>query len=531
MANMPQGISVSPRKVVKTVRPDVQRIKTSGYAGKILPLAYVPILREDSFQGRAAFDVDMEETALPLDNAVGIKLYAHFVPFLAMSQFDGSMDKLNAAWSKEQGAESFFLQTTSWSVSPLYKTMGLHWDVTTPVNRSVAQAYNAIVNFRYAARSKNLPQRENDYDFSLATALWNHAGFSEIVPSFDEAMLDGEVPLNIVNSKIPVVGLGTSSTGYITPTSQTWSNGETPDHMTNNANNYYAVDTDMIPQVFAEMQQNGITVSLANIELAKKTAAYAALQKQYAGHLDDESLVRMLMDGIRVPDAALKQPILMGYQTSLFGYSRRYSTESDALDISVTDGRAHVEMPLNLPPMNTGGIIMITAEILPEQIFERKEDKFLTEIDVDFYPHAMRDSLKPQPVDVVKNGYIDVDHTTPDGVFGYAPMNHVWKRDFTRIGGRYHKPTAGEVFSEDRMSVWTVEAPDPEYNDNWLLASDLHHKVFEYEEIEPFIFHGRVEGKVVGLTQFGVGLQESADDFDKVLAEVDTDRIEQETEE
>uniref|UniRef100_UPI0013B3E98E hypothetical protein n=1 Tax=Escherichia coli TaxID=562 RepID=UPI0013B3E98E len=38
------------------------------------------------------------------------------------------------------------------------------------------------------------------------------------------------------------------------------------------------------PDVFAEMQQNGITVSLSNIEMARKTQAFAKLRQQYNQH-------------------------------------------------------------------------------------------------------------------------------------------------------------------------------------------------------------------------------------------------------
>jgi len=68
-------------------------------------------------------------------------------------------------------------------------------------------------------------------------------------------------------------------------------------------------DNPGFPGIFAELESKGIILTLANIEMAKKTAAFAEIRRQMKG-LDDDHIIDLLMAGIRVPDVQLAQPIL-----------------------------------------------------------------------------------------------------------------------------------------------------------------------------------------------------------------------------
>ncbi|TIS12727.1 MAG: hypothetical protein E5X07_39360, partial [Mesorhizobium sp.] len=100
-----------------------------------------------------------------------------------------------------------------------------------------------------------------------------------------------------------------------------------------------------IPEIYAELQNAGITVSLSNIELAKKTAAFARLRTQYNEH-SDQYLINMLMDGLTIPEQAMMQPILIGEQTTIFGMSKRYATDAANLKESVVNGATMVDMAI-----------------------------------------------------------------------------------------------------------------------------------------------------------------------------------------
>ena len=203
---MTEMIPNSPIAVQKSVRRAKGRVLTSGDAGKILPLKYEWLHREDGVRsGKVRVNVEMQETSELLMNGVGVTLYAHFVPMLAFDRFNGSMDELNRSYKKENGAAGsvipFFESNKVWNgtsvgtgsnaghwdvdnalgLSQFYQTMGMHFggDHTGSsstgnnfqLNTTVIEAYNAIINHRRKARSKSLPLR-NAYDHTLADAFW-----------------------------------------------------------------------------------------------------------------------------------------------------------------------------------------------------------------------------------------------------------------------------------------------------------------------------------------------------------------------
>ena len=533
----------APITVQKSMRTARGRVLTSGDAGKILPLKYEWLHREDGVQsGKIRVNVEMMETSEMLMNGVGVTLYCHFVPMLAFDRFNGSMNELNASYKGENGVAGsvvpFFesnkyfrsdqqsvVSTTGYATvmdtdfsgglhvygqTPLfYQTMGIHTEATS-LNTTVVEAYNAIVNYRRKARSKSLPLR-NAFDHSLAEAFWINNGMQNIVPDFDQALIDGEVqlqgltfqaPVKVANAQSGVTGMQLNADQL-----QTTLNG--------------------LQDVFAELTAGGnATMSLADIEQARKTVSFAKLRQMYDG-IEDDYLIDLLMEGIRVPEEAMKQPILLGKQRAMIGFNQRYATDAANLDESATNGFATIDMSIRTPAMNTGGVIMITAEIVPEMLWERKKDYFLYTTDPDTLPNYLRDYLDPEKISLVKADHADVNHATPDATFGYAPLNHEWQRDMVNVGGKYYRP-ANDAFDEDRAKIWSAESTNVTLNEDWYLCSDLHKKVFADQTADSFEITAMTDFKIVGNTVFGAGLQESdaTSDYDAITAQVDSARIE-----
>jgi predicted Rdx family selenoprotein len=210
----------------------------------------------------------------------------------------------------------------------------------------------------------------------------------------------------------------------------------------------------------------------------------------------------------------------------MIGYNQRYATDAANLDTSVTNGYATVDLNLRTPQMNTGGVIMITAEIVPEQMWERKKDYYLYNTSADNLPNYLRDYLDPEKVSVVKNDHLDVLHTTPNGTFGYAPLNHEFQRDMVNVGGKYYRP-ANDAFDEDRAKIWTVETTNPTLSDDFYLVSSLHKKVFSDQVADSFEITCISDVEITGNTVFGEGLIEAdtTSDYEAITAEVDSARI------
>jgi len=552
---MTEMIPNSPIAVQKSVRSAKGRVLTSGDAGKILPLKCEWLHREDGVRsGKVRVNIEMQETSELLMNGVGCTLYAHFVPMLAFDRFNGSMDELNRSYKKENGAagsvipffekNKFSVNGATWPNSPadtydvgsdstygraeFYQTLGIHTQAA-DLNMTPIEAYNAIVNHRRKARSKSLPLRDA-YDHTLADAFWINNGMQNIVPDYDQNLIDGQVtlagltfqaPIKSTHANRVIPGSTTASaTANDTLGSNNWSPAQSGTSVIDQGDMY------LFDDIYAELTTGGnATMSLADIEQARKTAAFAKLRAKYDG-IDDEHVIDLLMSGIRVPEEALKQPILLGRQRAMIGFNQRYATDGANLDQSATNGMATIDMSIRTPAMNTGGVIMITAEIVPEQLWERKKDYFLYTTDPDTLPNYLSDILDPEKVSVVKNDHADVNHATPDGTFGYAPLNHEWQRDAVNVGGKYYRP-ANDAFDEDRAKIWTAESTNPTLNEDFYLCSGLHKKVFADQVSDSFEITCLTDMQIVGNTVFGAGLQETdaTSDYDTITSQVDSSRI------
>lgn len=547
-----------PLDVPRSNRRQGVKALTSMPAGRVVPLAYFPLFREDAAHGRFRFSFEMMETAELLMNAVYVKVHAHLVPWLAFERFAGSMDIFDRSYNglpPFEGEEVIpFFETDTMGThgsNEVYKYLGLHGAPTSEVNTMVLEAYNTIWNFRATNRSKDIEHRGR-LDDDLAPAFWAHENFAHVVPDFDQAVLDGEVALNVVNARLSLKrddgpegqmeilrrsnaaawGIRTAGANSLQSEGD-MRNGATG--LLQRQNNPVSLDPNGglygdLQDVYAELAENGITVSLSNIELARKTQAFARMREQFVG-LHDDHLIDMLMSGLTIPDQHLKQPMLLGQTTSVFGMNKRYSTDADALTASAVNGMTTAELAVHVPRLSTGGIIMLTAEVTPEQLFERRKDPFFHLGSVAELPDYLRDELDPEKVDVVLKGDVDTDHEDAEETFGYEPLNAKWHRIDYRIGGKFYRPEVDAPVDEDRMRLWAVETANPTLSTDFYLCTTMHQKPFLDTTADPFEAVTVGELNISGLTVFGGVLVEEMANYDAVAAKAPTERIEKESEE
>lgn len=544
----------SPINAPRTMRAHELRTMTSMPAGRMVPLAAVPLLREDAAKtGRVRFSFESMETVEMLMNGINVDLKAYLVPMLAFDRFQGSMDILNRAYEGvpaiDGGAIIKFFDTHvkgAHGAEAVYKYLGVHAKPGANINTAYLEAYNAIWNFRAGNRSPKITKR-TALDATLAPAFWKHQGYRHIVPDFDQAAIDGEIALNLVSERLPVKGLGVASFSTENPSAAALnmrtvretgsaSNVVYPQAMPLHGGQAGATvatlsikgngtsGTNFIPEIYAELQGAGVTISLSNLELARKTQAFAKLRAEYAGHTDDY-LIDLLMDAISVPDTALTQPILIGSGSTVFGMTKRYASDAANLTKSVVNGETFIDLAFRCPRINTGGVIMIVAEITPEQLFERQKDPFLHADGPEDLPQYLRDTLDPEKVVIVTNDYVDTDHATASATFGYAPLNHEWNFAGPKIGGKFYRPQVDAGFDEDRQRLWAVEQTNPVLGPDFYLSTNIHTKPFVVTNKDPFEVVGMGGVAIEGHTVFGGRLIEASNDYDAVLAEAPIDRI------
>ena len=183
-----------------------------------------------------------------------------------------------------------------------------------------------------------------------------------------------------------------------------------------------------------------------------------------------------------------------------------------------------MRLKFRTPTTVTGGIVMITMEIVPEQLYERKKDYFLYATNTDHLPSTLRDELDPEKCSVVKNSHVDVLHATPDATFGYSYLNHEWDRNLVNVGGKYMRPV-NDAFDEDRQKIWTTEVANPSLNADFLLSGTIHKKVFADQIADSFEITALGGMEITGHTVKGQALHEATNDYADITADVDTTRI------
>lgn len=531
-----------PIPTIKSRRRDEWRGLSSMKAGVIVPVAFFPLLREDRMRGSLMVQVMSEETLHVIVNPVRVRLEAYLVPKTVLARFGGSVEVLNRSYMDEP-APAGFGTTPKWLLQdnnptgkadtgyPLFDVLGLHYkDGFTKYNSDLCESYNAVVNFMRRNVSDSLAPLALDNP-NFAPAFWDAPKFAHIKPSFDAELMDAAVPVGI-DGKVPVWNIHALQSDNINGNIIDRSEKVSPSnpqhrHAVVDISNFGAGKPgDTGPLIDLSMANS--TISLANIAAARQTQAFAALKDRYK-NIPDEYLVDLLMRGISLPDSMLRQPLLLGRSEAVIGQTERYATDAGNLDVSVANGVCQIAMPINTPQVNTGGMVLVLMSVVPEQLSERQRDNYLNYAvgtkDDSSTPDYMADYLDPQKVQVVSNSYVDMFHSDGVGLFGYAPLNHEWQRNFARVGGKYKRPNP-DVFIEDRQRIWSVEPVDPTLSDDWYVCPvPFPQQVFADTAADPYevIVVGQMD--IVGNTVFGPGFEEDRNSYDEILAEVDMSRL------
>lgn len=527
--------STNPNPIPRTVRRHRIDTITSMPAGKMVPIAAMRLHQGDRLNAtQVGVRIGMLETADILMNSVGVTVSAYLVPDLALPRFEGSYDMLLRSYAGEPpyegGTPVGYLKHGDIGTienGHIHYHLGAHVQDESDTSVSYIEVANLIWNFQARNRSKNIQVRDL-LDTSVPPAFWNHRNFNNIVSDYDQALITGEVDLDVINSRMNVKGLGMAGSSSVatsvavtetggsatTNYAKAWrSNQDTP-------GNFLAQedpDNAGYPLVYAELLGGDLSISLANIAAARRTENMAKVRRRYSGHEDDWVIDR-LMDGLEIPDQAYKQPILLDRIWGPLRSMTRYSTTAGALDNKTTQGMGEFTVNLATPTVNTGGVVMIVAEILPDQVFERQKDYWLEARTVDDLPHALRDLLDAEPVTIVQNSHIDVAHSEPTDTFGYMPLNDQWNVGATRIGGRYFKGNTNDTYDQDREKLWTVDVVDPRLTTDWYIAEEMNQNPFIDSDEDPFDVQVKGMASITGLTQFGGRLLEADGEYEDVKA-------------
>lgn len=532
-----------------TSRPDSGSIRTSGRAGQVVPFMYAPVMRGDSASGTVNAHLQLNHMPRPLVNGVMANAQVWFVPKLAHAQFNGEEEflmsyqeeSITALGQPDRAAPPFFHEVvdpadlTAVASSPMFQTLGIHLPAGKKINTDLIDAFQLVYNFRLAAHSSNLalrPYALEDLSGSttLNRAFWPTGRFSRIVADYERALVVGSLQLDVAAGQLPISGLtrnGTaaaSSNSWIAPLAD---KVNLSDEAGVNGLSFQ-IDENGVSSIFAEMAGQAVVTSLADIDKARATQAFAKLRTsmngaQTTGFKSDDALLAELMQGFAVPASAWAQPILLDSKIVPVGFDERKATDGASLEMSSTQGRTDISLSVNLPANPHGGYIVATVEVLPERLNEAMSDEMLLITSPSELPDALRDSLRVEPTDVVPNRRIDARHSAPDTAYGWERMNDVHSReDTTRFGGDYYQADPAAPWTEARSAIWLAEIIDPVYSTDHFLAPDpFPHSVFSDTTKPAFELIGRHSLSFAGITQIGDPLVENDDSYDAVAQDPD----------
>lgn len=497
---------------------------TSSFGGKLVPLTAIGLHREDGMRTSTfGINVQMAETANMLLNPVRVTARAFFVPKLAFDRFAdmGTIDRSFNEQPEIDGTTVDWFADETDTTKEFYKVLGLHGSYH---NTDYLEAYNQIWNHIAGHTSPSLTPVDIA-DGTLKPAFWSNSQMKHVKPTFDDALIEGEVPVEFGGSEIALKswGKGTLDNGRQVPA---WdvSGLDVKQPEADGSWDWMTDSTPGVQGIWAELNSQNASLSLANIKLARETSAWARLRTQFQG-VSEDWMMDQLLAGIRVRDESLRMPIELDMAETTIGMSERYATDGASLDQSVADGRTTMTLQCGIPATTCGGVFMVVAQALPEQLYERQRDAYAFAASVDEVPNRTADELDPQPVDLVLNGEVDEAHTTPDDLFGYRPLNAKWVKRHVSVGGKYYRESSSAPWSEERNRLWTPEVVDPALGPDFYLATTLSHDVFKTSTEDPFEWWLSGIAQVEGLTYFGPALREGLDDYDKVLEQVETTRL------
>jgi len=534
-----------------TRRMDNASILTSGKAGVVIPVTFIPLLRGDSASGRISFDLELAEMPKPIENAVIARFQVWNVPRPALPAFSG-LDEYTHAWhgeditalgSSPRTPPELYTVTDPADVSVLensefFRSLGLSLESNRAINVDYIDAYNLVHNFRLAAHSSKMTR--NDYyiegptaALELKPAFWPRNRMHNIVPDYEQALVTGALDLDFIAGSIPISGLGVlpGSGGWVGAKTVNESDGTSENyagaHSTQSTNVFIRENPDnaLFPAIYAEMAGETVLTSLADIDKARTTNAFAKAMAAYAGtnysgFNNDDVIVSEMMQGFAVPEALFNRPWLVDSKTSVFGMTERHATDAANLADSVSVGRAQATLSVNLPKQDHGSICFATVEVMPERLYERQRDEYLYVQTPDDMPNQLRDVQRVEPVDTVDNGRVDVKHTAPLGVFGYEPMNAKWKRERTTLGGEFRQLTPGTPNTTARTAIWQADYVDPVFtSDHWLCPFPFPQDVFSVPANDIVNIGVTQQIVITGLTQYGDDLVEDNNEHKTVSEE------------
>ena len=169
----------------RSTQRDTAVTMSSGRAGKVVPVTYLPVLPGDTVGGRVGIDIQLKEMPKPLLNRVSANFQAWFVPKSALPQFSGrdelmharTGEVIKALGSADRTPPPYFTTISGANLATvvageIFTTLGIHVAAGAAISNDLLDAYGLIQNFRIAANSSKIARRKYASEDIVQASVW-----------------------------------------------------------------------------------------------------------------------------------------------------------------------------------------------------------------------------------------------------------------------------------------------------------------------------------------------------------------------
>lgn len=410
----------------------------AGNMGEIIPISQYDVIPGDTIQQSTNVLVRMSTLVRPVMHPVSVGIFSFFTPNRILdSNFE---DMITGA-----GATPPPTITPSSSADTLVSAMGVNHSYGSPINAYHIYAYNKI-------RNEFFMDKDIDSDIGLAnkailTACWNKDYFTTIRASAQQGTavslpLGDEAPLKY-GDVISGTDYEDKFVVYDAATSvQEWSQGATAGVDSGNllAGSSGNLKVDL-------SAATGATVSDFMEALAMQS--YAEARNRYGETYVD--YLRYL--GINPRDSRLQRPEYLGGGRSMIQFSEVLNQSATTGDLGDMGGHgiAAVRTPSFRRFIPEHGVINTVMVIRPLNMIVNGVPRcYLKSTKEDYYQHELRNIGDQE----VTNKEIYDQHSTPDGIFGYAQRYDEYRFQPNLVCGEmrdaiYDDYHIGRIFTSD----------------------------------------------------------------------------------
>lgn len=416
----------------------------SGEMGNLIPAGLMEVLPGDTIQHATSALIRVTPLLAPVMHPVDVRMHHWFVPFrLVWDDWEdfitGGPDGLDAS-----SFPTVDLDTTGQAVGSLADYLGVPAGGTTTQTVSALpfRAYQLVFNEWY--RDQDLMTErvidttsgaDTTTDLTIAPIAWEKDYFTSARPWTQKG---AEVSLPLTGSA-PITGLGIDSAGTLQGVSDTVKETEGTGTISysdswqgGNLRAEEDPDNAGYPNIYANL--DAVTAATVNdLRLALALQRYEEARARYGSRYTE--YLRYL--GVKSSDARLQRPEYLGGGRQNIQFSEVLQTaEGTTTNVGELRGHGIGAMRSNRYRrfFEEHGLVLSFLSVRPKTVYMQGLNRLWNRrTKEDFWQRELQHIGQQE----VLNKEIYMEHTTPEGVFGYIDRYEEYRRQPSRVSGEF----------------------------------------------------------------------------------------------